>query len=69
LLLDYPNGKSKSLSYFSPKRGSAIADRADDRERQRLRRLGLIAYCGRPHRWQISSLGLAVRRHLEQNNG
>lgn len=41
-----------------------LADRAEDRVRQHCRRLGLVAWCGKPVRWQISGLGLAVRAHL-----
>ena len=42
-----------------------LADRAEDKVRQKCRRLGLVAWCGKPVRWQISALGLAVRAHLE----
>lgn len=45
-----------------------LADRADDKRRQRLRKAGLIAHCGRPKRWQISSAGLAVRAILESDH-
>lgn len=37
-----------------------LATREEDRERQGLRRAGLIAYVGSPRRWQISSAGLAA---------
>lgn len=43
-----------------------LADREDDRARQSLRKQGLIAYCGKPLRWQLSSKGLALAQHLEQ---
>jgi hypothetical protein len=42
------------------------ATRAHDHVRQRLRQLGLIAYCGKPKRWQISALGLEVLAILEK---
>lgn len=38
-----------------------LATRHADRVRQRLRRLGYIAYCGSPRRWQISEAGLRAR--------
>lgn len=44
-----------------------LADRPEDRARQGLRKAGLIAFCGKPLRWQISAAGLAVRKRLEQN--
>jgi len=43
-----------------------LADRVEDRVRQKCRRLGLVAWCGKPVRWQISGLGLAVRAELER---
>lgn len=41
------------------------ADREEDRVRQKCRRLGLVAWCGKPVRWQIAPLGLAVRAILQ----
>lgn len=38
------------------------ATREQDRVRQKLRKLGLAAYCGPPMRWQITSLGIEVRQ-------
>jgi len=43
-----------------------LADRSEDRIRQKCRRLGLVAWCGKPVRWQISGLGLAVRAILQE---
>lgn len=36
------------------------ATRVQDMSRQKLRKQGLIAYCGKPARWQISAKGLAA---------
>jgi hypothetical protein len=52
------------LDRLAEGRKLGVADRADDRARQGLRRKGLIAYCGTPMRWQISALGLSVRSAL-----
>lgn len=54
------------LEALANERRLGLADRAEDRARQGLRKTGLIAYCGKPLRWQISASGLAVRAHLER---
>lgn len=41
-----------------------LASRHQDKLRRKLRALGLIAYCGKPVRWQISEAGLSVREHM-----
>lgn len=53
-------------------RPPGIADRDEDKVRQRCRKLGLVAWCGKPARWQISDLGCAVRSaraHLTNAGG
>lgn len=54
------------LDALADGRKLGLADRAEDRARQGLRKLGLIAYCGKPNRWQISADGLALRAHLSR---
>lgn len=48
-------------------RKPGLADRDEDKVRQKCRRLGLVAWCGKPVRWQITGLGLAVRNYLEKH--
>lgn len=45
------------------------ASRHQDRLRRTLRQRGLIAYCGKPVRWQISGDGLTLRAYLEKTHG
>ena len=42
-----------------------LATRNQDRLRRTLRTRGLIAYCGKPVRWQLSPLGIQVRDYLK----
>jgi hypothetical protein len=44
-----------------------LASREQDVIRRKLRERGLIAYCGKPKRWQISAKGLAVRAFMKAN--
>lgn len=55
LLLDCANGHDI--------RGS---DRVEDRAKQRLRRLGLISYKGRPMRWRITDKGDNLAEEIER---
>ena len=42
-------------------RGASLpfADRPQDRVRQKVRKLGLAEYSGKPKRWQITDIGIA----------
>lgn len=41
-----------------------LATRHQDKVRRKLRDRGLIAYCGKPVRWQITADGLAVHAYM-----
>lgn len=45
-----------------------LADRAEDRARQKVRRLGLVEHSGKPKRWRVTPLGLALKQHLERTD-
>lgn len=45
------------------------ADRAEDRVRQRVRRMGLTYVAKTPRRWEARPLGLAVRDVLMKEKG
>ncbi len=42
----------------------SLANRAEDRARQRLRKLGLVHVAKNPRRWEALPLGLLVRQTL-----
>lgn len=44
-----------------------LADREEDRARQKCRRLGLVEVVMNPRRWIARPLGLAIRAYLESH--
>ena len=56
--------QAETLHSLAIGRRLGLADRRADRDRQALRKAGLMAHCGKPKRWQITDLGLAVHAHL-----
>lgn len=61
-------GLSKAEAEFlwrvCARRPLGCADRAEDRARQRVRKLGLVHVVKNPRRWEALALGLAVRDAL-----
>ena len=44
-----------------------LADRVEDRARQKVRRLGLVEHSGKPKRWRVTPLGQQVLSILKGN--
>ena len=59
-------GHREFLARVCEGRKPGIADRADDRVRQSLRRAGLVQVVQNPRRWVAKPAGQAVYKHLTE---
>lgn len=61
--------EAEFLESVAGRRRLRLADRREDRARQKCRRLGLVHVVKNPRRWEALPLGLAVREILLRDQG